>query len=48
LLLLPEVIVENYDIKVDDVLKPQFDLIWNACGFQRSLNFDENGNWIAK
>jgi len=28
-------------------LKPMFDLIRNACGFPRSLNFDKDGNWIA-
>ncbi len=42
LLLLPEAVVENYDIKTEEILRPLFDLIWNACGFQRSLNFDKN------
>lgn len=48
LLLLPEGIIENYDIKIENNLKPLFDLVWNACGEPKSLNFDENGNWIAK
>ncbi len=48
LLLLPEAVIENYSIKSEEILRPLFDLIWNACGFQRSLNFDKNGNWIAK
>jgi hypothetical protein len=47
LLLLPEAIINNYNVDAKDVLRPLFDLIWNACGFQRSLNFDEDGNWIA-
>lgn len=47
LLLLPEAVIDDYDVNTKDVLKPLFDLVWNACGHQRSLNFDENGNWIA-
>lgn len=46
LLLLPEAIIEERDVSPETILKPIFDLIWNACGEPRSLNFDENGNWI--
>lgn len=45
---LPEQLLEGYSEKVEDILRPMFDLIWNACGFQRSFNFDENGNWIGQ
>lgn len=45
---LPEGIIESYDVEPKDILRPIFDLIWNACGFERSYNFDESGNWIAK
>ena len=48
ILQLPETIVDSYDIEPKDILRPMFDLIWNACGFKRSHNFDEAGNWIAK
>lgn len=48
LLLLPEGIIENYDTKIEHSLKPLFDLVWNASGEPKSLNFDENGNWIVK
>ena len=27
----------------DAVLKPCFDSIWNACGYPRSMNYDEEG-----
>lgn len=47
LLLLPEAMIDDYSIDTKEVLSPLFDLIWNACGFQRSLNFSEDGNWIA-
>lgn len=43
---LPEVIIESYDISPKDILLPIFDLVWNACGFERSLNFNEVGVWI--
>ncbi|RKY20692.1 MAG: ATP-binding protein [Planctomycetota bacterium] len=45
---LPEAIIESYDIESKDILRPTFDLIWNACGFKRSYNFDESGNWIGR
>jgi hypothetical protein len=48
LLLLPAEIIESYGVKTANILKPLFDLVWNACGEPRSLNFDENDNWIAK
>ena len=48
LLLLPAEIIESYGVETANILKPLFDLVWNACGEPRSLNFDENGNWIAK
>jgi hypothetical protein len=44
-LVLPETIVETPATTTSQVLKPIFDLIWNACGFRGSTNFDENGNW---
>lgn len=46
ILLLPETIIESYDTKSADILRPMFDLVWNACGYPRSRNFDEDGNWI--
>lgn len=45
ILQLPEMIIETYDTKPQEILRPMFDKIWNACGFARSLNFDESGNW---
>ncbi len=42
---LPEVIVENYDVSAEKVLKPCFDSIWNACGFPRALYYNDEGKW---
>ena len=47
-IILPESVVENLSIPVGKVLKPVFDLVWNACGFPRSENFDPEGNWINR
>jgi len=48
ILLLPEVVIENYDIVPEDVLKPCFDAIWNACGFSGSRNYNNAGKWIER
>jgi len=46
ILLLPEVIIENYHTAPEDILKPCFDAIWNACGFPKSPNYDDGGKRI--
>jgi len=45
---LPEIVIENYDQILAQKFRLTFDLIWNACGMPRSLNFDKEGNWIEK
>ena len=47
-LLLPEIVIESYNDKEKDVLRPCFDSIWNACGFSRSLNYDDTGEWMKR
>jgi hypothetical protein len=47
-LTIPESIVEDLSIPVGRILKPMFDLIWNACGFPSSENFDSDGSWIDR
>ena len=47
-LLIPEEVVYGYDVDPAQVLKPCFDLIWNACGFQGSLNYNEEGKWSPR
>jgi hypothetical protein len=46
-LLIPEAIVHSYDIEAKDILRPCFDSVWNACGYSRSLCYDENGDWAG-
>lgn len=46
ILQLPEVWVTDFNCNLVDTLKPTFDLLWNACGYERSLNYDQEGKWI--
>jgi hypothetical protein len=45
IVLLPEVVIEDYDTPAYAILKPCFDSIWNACGFPRCQNYDSVGRW---
>ncbi len=47
-LFLPETVVESFDESPAKILKPLFDLIWNACGYAKSKNFDDRGNWVGR
>ncbi|MGK7941195.1 MAG: helix-turn-helix domain-containing protein [Crocosphaera sp.] len=47
-LILPEVMIEDYNFDLYTVMKPIFDTVWNAAGYKRSLNYDEQGNWLGK
>ena len=41
----PELTITEYNIQSDVFLKPAFDIIWNACGFKGSLNYNKDGRW---
>lgn len=42
-LLLPEVILEKREIDCATILKPTFDVLWQAGGYQKCLNYDDEG-----
>jgi len=44
-LFLDEVILEDPGADFAKAMRPAFDQVWNACGWPRSLNYDEAGNW---
>jgi len=44
-LVVPEIVVDDFDSKSSDILRPVFDRIWQACGRNGSQNYDENGIW---
>lgn len=43
-LLLPEVAIEDLEGEPYVILRPLFDMVWNAAGWPRSMNYDEDGN----
>ncbi|MFA6525380.1 MAG: ATP-binding protein [Patescibacteria group bacterium] len=48
ILSLPEITINDFSVNAATVLKPQFDLIWNAFGIESSPNYDEQGNWVGR
>jgi len=44
-LILPEVLIEDYSAEIGSLLRPSFDALWQACGLEKSLNYDDEGNW---
>ena len=44
---LPECLVESETADLPRLLKPIFDMVWNAFGYSRSDKYDQNGNWIG-
>jgi ATP-dependent helicase YprA (DUF1998 family) len=43
LIAVPDVLVDAYGCDLARVMKPAFDTVWNACGWSRSMNYDESG-----
>lgn len=39
----PEAVIESFDCDPVEVMKPVFDVVWNAAGWPRSMNYDESG-----
>jgi hypothetical protein len=45
-IVVPEVVVDSYDCgEIAALMRPVFDIVWNAGGFARSMNYDEEGAW---
>jgi len=47
-LLIPEVMVENFECDPAEVMRPAFDAVWNAAGWPRSMNYDDEGKWTGQ
>jgi hypothetical protein len=45
---LPEVTINSLDEAIPALMKPLFDIVWNASGLERSDNYDNLGNWKGK
>lgn len=46
-LLVPEAVIESLNMDQDELLRPMFGAVWNAGGFERSLNYDASGRWTG-
>lgn len=44
-LIIPEAQIDDRSRSAEEILKPVFDSVWNACGYEQSLNYDEQGHW---
>ena len=47
-ILLPEIAVEQWTNDPAIVMRPAFDMIWNAFGFARSFNYNDAGQWVGQ
>jgi hypothetical protein len=45
-LALPESVIQDFSIESVKILRPMFDLVWNACGYAESMNFNKEGKWV--
>lgn len=45
-LIIPEIIVENFQCDPAEVMRPIFDAVWNASGWPRSMNYNEEGERV--
>ncbi|MBW4598014.1 MAG: ATP-binding protein [Brasilonema angustatum HA4187-MV1] len=46
ILIIPEIVVEDYAAESSEILRPAFDAVWQACGWDSSINYN-NGNWVG-
>jgi hypothetical protein len=44
-LIIPEILIENFDGSPVRELRPTIDAIWNAAGWPGSPHYDELNNW---
>jgi hypothetical protein len=47
-ILLPEIVAEQWSDDPATVMRPIFDMVWNAFGFERSFNYNEEGKWVGQ
>jgi len=47
-ILLPEIIVEQWTDDPAIIMRPAFDMVWNAFGFAQSFNYNDTGQWVGQ
>lgn len=45
LVILPDVLIESRDSDLLTDLRSLFDGVWNACGWVRCFDYNEQGKW---
>lgn len=45
IMVIPEVIMEDFNTPIDVVIRPIFDLIWQAAGKERCQHYNAEGRW---
>lgn len=48
MVVLPEILIAERDVQPHQILRSVFDMVWNAFGFTRSLNYDDQGHWVER
>ena len=46
-LLMPEVVIESSEASIDKLMRPSFDMVWQACGLRECKSYDKDGNWVG-
>lgn len=44
----PEVAISDWETDPGSVMRPMFDIVWNAFGLARSFNYTEQGEWVGQ
>lgn len=47
ILCINDLYIDDFNKKSETILKPVFDSIWNACGYEKCPAFDNEGNYIG-
>ena len=45
LLVLPDILIDNFDCDIDVAVRPILDAIWNAFGYAQCMHYDDKGRW---
>ncbi len=48
LLELPEIELKSYNLDIKKITSTVINMIWNACGLEKSINFDEKNEWVGE
>lgn len=44
----PKIIIKEFNIAPEKILKITFDRLWNAAGYPRSFHYGDKGEWVEK